>query len=330
MLRALFPLLAGLSLVLAPASTLTRGEIAQPELTGAAFAGEGRLFLTVSHGRQVFILNDGAARLGRGTVRLGIPDILSGRLDGQIDVDDLQDAAWDGAGYLYVAASHARTPDGDAPENHYRLARLHFDAAGKLLDARHSEGLLLAIQNNLPFLADAMRRTPARAGLNVGGLAWDAGKGELVVGLRAPTVTESRPRSHGGQEDAVVLRIHDPAALFTSPPQPAQLADVVKIDLHGEGIHGMCYDPERKGFWLVSGLSVAPGHPVTAPWALWFWDGVRSVREARLPSGLDMTHPSAVARGEVAGKPQLLLVEDGPTTSRFALFPVPELKAEEK
>jgi len=326
-LRALSSLLAGLSLALAPAAPVIRGEIAQPELTGAVMIRDNRLLLTASHGRQVFLLENGPARLARGNVKLGLPDYLSGKLDGQIDVDDLQDVTWDGTGNAYAIASHARTPDGDTPETHYRLARLHFDATGKLLDARHSEGLLLAIQNSLPFLADAMRRPPARAGLNIAGLAWDSRSNELVVGLRSPTVTESRPRPHGGQEDAVVLRIQNVDALFAGQPQAARLAPPVKIDLRGEGIHGMCYDPDRKGFWIVSGLSVALGHPVQAPWSLWFWDGAGAPREAALPAGVELEHPSAVCRVEVDGKPRLLLLEGGAASSRYAVIPVPELKA---
>lgn len=330
MLRALLPLLAGLSLALAPAAPVIRGEIAQPELTGAVMLRENRLLLTGSHGRQMFLLEGGPARLARGSVKLGLPDFLSGKLDGQIDVDDLEDVTWDGAGSAYAIASHARTPDGDTPETRYRLARLRLDTAGKLLDARHSDGLLLAIQNSVPFLADAMRRPPARAGLNIAGLAWDSRTGELVLGLRSPTVTESRPRPHGGQEDAVVLRIQNVDALFAGAPQAAKLASVVKIDLRGEGIHGMCYDPDRKGFWLVSGLSVAVGHPVQAPWALWFWDGTGEPREASLPGGTGLEHPSAVCRMEIDGNPRLLLVEGGANASRYAIIPVPELKVDAK
>lgn len=326
MLRALSSLLAGLSLALAPATPVTRGEIAQPELTGAVMLRDNRLLLTASHGRQVFLLNDGPARFAGGNVKLGLSDFLSGKLDGQINVDDLQDVTWDGTGNAYAIASHARTPDGDTPETHYRLVRLRFDATGKLLDARHSDGLLLAIQNGIPFLADAMRRPPARAGLNIAGLAWDPRTNELVVGLRSPTVTESRPRPHGGQEDAVVLRIQNVDALFTGTPQAARLAPIVKVDLRGEGIHGMCYDPDRKGFWLVSGLSVAVGHPVQAPWALWFWDGAGEPREASLPTGVDLEHPSAVCRVEVDGKPRLLLLEGGTARSRYTVIPAPELK----
>ena len=100
--------------------------------------------------------------------------------------------------------------------------------------------------NDVPFLADAVRRTPAKAGLNIEGLAWTP-EGHLLVGLRAPTVTESEPRPHGGQEDAVVLRLKNPEALFAEPRQPAQLGEVVKLDLRGQGIRGMCGDPDRKG-----------------------------------------------------------------------------------
>lgn len=314
----------GLAVGLTGVAAPIRGELPLPALTAAAPLPGGRLLLAGRHGLQVTVLEDAASRLRSGRVLPAESESVASALQGKVAVDDLQDAASDGAGNAYLVASHARSPDGDAPEEHFRMLRLRFSAAGRLAEARQSDALLRAIQSDVPFLADAMRRPPARAGLNIGGLAWDGPAGELVVGLRSPTVTESRPRPGGGQEDAVVLRIRNSEGLFAEPPQPARLADVVKINLRGEGIHGMCYDPDRRGFWIVSGLSVALGHPVQCPWALWFWDGTRAPREVPVPAGTELEQPAAVCRLEVEGRPRLLLLDGGPSTSRYALIPVPD------
>jgi len=295
-----------------------RGELAMRQVTGAAVIRDDRLLL-VSDTDGVALAEDAPARLPAGGALPAQP--LSG-LQGKVSLQDLEDVAWDGVGEAFVVTSHGRTPQGDAPEERYRLARLRFDATGKLLEARQTDALLQGLVNNVPFLGDSIRRTPARTGLNVGGLAWDP-QGHLLVGLRAPTITESAPRSHGGQEDAVVVRIKNPDGIFESPPQPALLGDVVKLDLRGQGIHGMAYDPGLKQWWLLSGLSAEPSHAVQSPWMLWLWDGKGEARQAALAPGTELAQPEAVCPVEIGGKPHLLLIDRGATTSRYVVVPTP-------
>lgn len=305
---------------LAAAAAPVRGAFTLPHVSGAAPLRDGRLAL-VAHGPNGVFILPGAPATGRVTV--GAAESLAGALKGQkTSLDDLEDAAWDGVDTLFVAGSHARDPLGDSPEARYRLGRLRFDATGKLLEAGHSDALLQAIQTEVPFLADSIRRTPARSGLNVEGLAFTP-EGHLLVGLRAPTITESTPRPHGGQEDAVVLRIKNADGLFEKPQQPALMGDTVKLDLRGQGIRGMAYDPTRKGIWILSGLSAEPTHAVTGPWALWFWDEKGAPKEVILPDDLQLKNPEAVCPLQVDGRPHLLLIEDGAKESPFALIPTP-------
>jgi hypothetical protein len=305
----------------APEPSTRTGQINVPGVTGAVMLRGDRLLLVSGARNGVYVLPTASERLlgGRAT-----PEPLA--LAGKVELEDLADATWDSSGDAFVLTSHGRTTFGDAPDARYRLARLHFDATGALLEARVSGALLQAVVNDVPFLADSIRRTPARAGLNAGGLAWDP-QGMLVIGLRSPTVTESRPRATEGQEDAVVLRVKNPDALFQEPPQPAQLADVVKLDLRGQGIHGLAYDPERKAYWLLSGLSVAPNHAVKSPWGLWLWDGTGAPRRVAVP-GVDLEAPGAVCRVEIDHTPYLLLIDPGKTTSRYALIPALGLREE--
>lgn len=305
-------------------TTVAVGVLDTPNISGAAFIRGNRLLLAADEGQRVYLIEDAVARLRAGRVTPTPQESLVSGLEGKVRLDDLEDAAWDGARDAYLIGSHGREPRGETPEERYRVARLRFDAVGKLTEVRQSGGLLQAIVADVPFLADAIRRTPARAGLNIEGLAWHP-DGALVVGLRAPTVTESTPRPHGGQEDAVILRIRNPQGLFAAPDTKADLADVEKLDLQGQGIRGMAYDPQRKAFWLLSGLSAEPTHPVRGPWALWLWDEKGSPRPARLPVGIELSDPEAVAWAELDGKPHLLLVEDGRPQCRYALLPASSL-----
>jgi hypothetical protein len=295
------------------------GTIECPNITGAAALSNGRLLLTRDGANGVLLIPDAAARFATGTVVPTETERLQSQLVGKTDLDDLQDAAPDGAGGAYLLASHARTRFGDAPEARYRLSRLRFDAAGKLVDARQSGALVESITRELPFLGDSVRRPPAKAGLCLEGLAVGP-QGELLIGVRSPTVTESRPRPHGGQEDAVVVPVRNPAELFAAPAKPVRFGEVVKLDLHGQGIRGLCYDPGRKGYWLLSGLSVQPGHPVKSAWSLWFWDGTSSPREVPLPPGTALESPGAICLLGTGASSRLLLIDGMAEKSSYVLL----------
>lgn len=306
-----------------PAGKVYRGRIAVSGVSGAALLRGNHLLLAAAGPNRLIRVDDALDRLRSCVVTPRTEEALAPQLGGKVELEDLEDVAWDGARDLFAGTSHSRTARGDAPDSRYRLARLRFDATGKLLEARQSDALLQAIVNRVPFLADSIRRTPARTGLNIEGLAWEP-PGQLVLGLRAPTVTESTPREHGGQEDAVVLRLKNPAALFSQPGQPAVLGDVVKLDLHGQGIRGMAYDPRLKAIWIVSGLSADPGYRVQSPWSLWLWKGEGVPRSIPLPEGLGLEQPETVTPLELEGRPYLLLIDSSRPASPYALIPAPE------
>jgi hypothetical protein len=281
-----------------------------------------RLLLVSDNSNGVAVLSDALHRLRSGDIVLRPEEQLTNSLAGKVELDDLEDVAWDGARDLFAVTSHSRTRGGEAPESRYRLARFRFDAEGMVSEARQTDALLTAIVNGLPFLADAIRRTPARTGLNIEGLAWDP-RGQLLIGFRAPTVTESKRREDGGQEDAVVVWLKNPDEVFAETGKPAVLGEVVKLDLHGGGIRGMAYDPRLKATWLLSGLSADPNHDVKSPWSLWLLKGEQPPREMKLPPNLGLEQPETVAPLELDGKPYLLLIDDGAPASPYALIPAP-------
>ncbi len=296
------------------------GEIELGEVSGAAVVRNGELVILADEGSTLYRLPEPGKTLLAG--KIGAREMVPWKdfSEARLSLDDLEDAAFDGVGMLYLITSHSRTRRGDGPPERYRLAGLRVDATGRLLEARQTDALLKGIVSQIPFLADAIRRTPARTGLNIEGLAWQPEQG-LLVGLRAPTITESTPRPHGAQEDAVVLRLANPEACLGGA-EPI-FGDTSKIDLQGQGIRGMVWDVKKGGCWILSGLSADPGHPVRSPWGLWFWKGSGAPIRIEVPKSLDLSQPEAIVRVETEKGPRLLIVDDSGKRSPYALLPIP-------
>lgn len=298
------------------------GRIAWPSVEGAAALPHDRLVL-ISASAPPMVLDNATQRLSAAAGALLDPDPAerdAAAARAHSIGGDLRSAAWSGE-VLYLVGSHARTPTGEAPSARYRVTSLTPAELDESAPGRAGEHLLTAIQQELPFLADALRHPPARAGLAIEAAAWSP-EGNLLLGLRSPTVTESIPRPRGAQEDAVILRWLNPEVLRQGDAVPARLAPVVKLDLHGQGLRDMVYDVELRGWWLLSGLAATPGHPVSAPWHLWWWDGVESPERIGL-SGVTLTAPGALTLLPTR-PPSLLLLEGAPSESRFLLVPRPE------
>ncbi len=291
-----------------------------PHARGLAPLPGGRWLVVASARNGVFI----ARRLEPG-VPISAVTALGPQLEGKVELEGLEDVAADGQGNVYLLAAHGRTPRGDAPESRLRLARLRFDPQGELLEARQTRALADAIVNQIPFLADALRRPPARAGLKLEGLAWSAG-GELLVGLRSPTVTESRPRPDGSHEDAVFLRIRNPAGPFSAVPEELVLGEVTTQNLGGQGVRGLAWDAARRRHWIVTGLSAEPNHPVASPWGLFAGAEGSAPARMRLPAGVAVSDPTGVALSN--GGTHLLLLEGSAADSRVSRIPLQFIEEE--
>jgi hypothetical protein len=296
------------------------------EVSGVAMLPGGRLIL-VSDEKHVFQITNAAKTLEKmlqspidATFNFGQEQGLE-ELPLPADSDDLEDAAWDGKGTLYVVASHSVSKKGKSKPERCVIVRWPIDATGKPASQGQTiEGLLDSLPKDLQ---SAVGRTAAKSGFNIEG-ATIAGDGSLLLGLRSPTETVSSDRkSPSTNEDAILLRIASPAALPYKPEK-------ITLDLHGEGVRGLCYDEKQKGCWIVSGASPdLPDDFPTSPWSLWFWaDGETGVQKKKisLPTGMEgPRNIESVCRVELgeAKKPYLLLTEDAKGSSPFWLVPLP-------
>ncbi len=303
-----------------PAPPAREIRIPVPDVTGLAAAPDGSLLL-VSRA-------DPARLLFRLPAEALLRDVVPGEVlavfrpgaqsDSLADPVDLAVGAGD---EIFVLGSHARSRFGDAPEARYRLARTVWGPNQPPGPLMATSALLDSIVETFPFLTDSIRRTPARAGLSLDGLAL-LPSGELLVGVRSPTITESTPRPAGGQEDAVVLTLRQPRSLFSEPRQPAHLSAAEKLDLGGQGIRAMCPAPGSEVF-ILSGLSVEPNHPVQSDWKVWRWNRKDPPRPLRLRTPPALKSPGALAVLPLHGKPTLLIGEGGPAESRVAAIDLP-------
>ena len=309
-----------------------QGTIRYPEVSGAEYLPGDRLLLASDeHGLRVVARASGQLRSGH--VLPEPAGALGKKVAKDFPLEDVEDVRFDGRATL---SRSSRPTGGTAGARRRRPATGSAASAWAPAASSRSPGIRTArwaILTELPPLAEASLRTPARGGLNVEGLAFDP-RGHLLVGLRSPTVTRSAKRKSKAREDAVVLRVCKLDDLFgDDPDEPAELLGVpdwrgdgradryaadatlgdkaALLDLGGQGVRGLRYDRDRSACWVLSGLSADPNHDVAQPWGLWLWDGGGGdPRPVGLPAGVGLTGPEAICLVPVDREPHLLVVED--------------------
>lgn len=304
----------------AAGARIITGAIQIPEISGAAFLPDDRLLVISDEGQTVFLLEQASQRLLTGDIaethfkKISLKDQLRGADDKAREVDDLEDVAWDRGSNVFLVTSHSQNRRGKSPVKRRTIVRLTLTPDGLSPDR------VFDLEEPAE-LKDATTRTPAQAGLNIEGAAWSQ-DGRLLLGLRSPTRTVDEERKPN--EDAILLEVKDLSAahLKAAAVKPA-------LDLKGSGIRGLFYDPEEHGLWIVAGLSPDPPDGIVerSIAALWFRHDDGTLTRSDLPEEVNksLSNVEAVTRGSIGEEkePHLLLVEDGPTVSRYVLFPVP-------
>lgn len=309
------------------------------EVSGAVNIGGDRVVVVTDEGYQVRVVSHAEATFKAGdadSFNQNMKPAASQTSGGKGLVDDIEDVAWDGARQaVFVLTSHSRSrkqdkvadPRADKPQRH-KLARLLLNGGGA--EAAHQEvDILEEALRQLPFVRAAMQR-PHEAGgddgtFNAEGLAFEQKTGELLIGLRSPTLR------HQGKSCAVVLRLKNPHELFDDKSaSPRFDPDPVYLDLGGLGIRCMTYDPERKGFWVVAGNSADPDAPPDLPHSsLWFWKPANHRRPLKRAEAdlLGLNNVEGVCLLKRDGESGLLLISDdgGGAESRYLWLRTPKL-----
>ena len=196
--------------------------------------------------------------------------------------DDLEGLAGDAQGRIYAITSHSSTRKGARRERRERLLRF-------AVEGGEATGMV-AYGGLRDALSGALSDIPADFDdLEIEGLAYDAGAGALLLGLRAPLV--------GGR--ALVIPVMNPAAVVEGRAGP-QFGPPALLDLQGSGIRALGYDPVLETYLIASERDDTS--------RLWTWDGTGEALP--LPAISLPENVEAFATVDVGGERRLLLLGD--------------------
>jgi hypothetical protein len=262
------------------------GVVHVPGTSGVLFVDDGRT-------REVFWMELSATGEQNGSP---VPVALSA------DVTDLEGITGSGK-HFYVVGSQSKATgfDGDG------LVRFTFDPARRRAEnVERIQGLKAWLAANVPELHGAARRSGDDV-LNIEAIAWDAKRGRLLLGLRAPVI--------GGNALVIPIRL-------ASPDGPLSAANLrvdgraIALPLQGAGIRSLEYDDRAGAFRVISG---APLNAVGRDFRILEWNGAAAApfgfREvARYAAKLK---PEGITRASLGGRSMTVVVFD---TGQFAIL----------
>ncbi len=248
---------------------------------------------------------------------------LSAELKNSIAVNDMEDVAWDKKGKTaFVLVSGSKNSSDERKAKREKLLQLTSDAGTGQFTGKEVPAFKDQIVTAFPELKPSVESDSGAGGdqgtFNMEGLAFVPGANlqsdKLLFGFRSPT--------HGN--DAIVITAKNPHQIFDTNAKAQFEKTPHHLDLHGQGIRGLCYDEERKGCWIVSGESANAEAVAHEGWKLWFWDMKMPPVEKTIEKG-GLKNAEAVCRMSLRGKPGLLLLEDaGENQCHYLLVPMPQ------
>ncbi|MCU0810002.1 MAG: DUF3616 domain-containing protein [Thiobacillaceae bacterium] len=214
-------------------------------------------------------------------------------------LDDLEALAIDRAGYVYALTSHSRSAVGKAKKARDKLVR--FRVEGRRMTAhslaRELRPALVAAHPELAAAAGILE-VKAGGGLNIEALEIGGDGQRLFFGFRSPLI-EGR---------AVIACVESLAAIFDAGETPRVAADLITLDLGGNGIRGMATVPALGGHLIISG----PVGRQPVPFRLWFWSGRVGEPARRVSVGArdEFQHAEGVTPAVIDGQARIVIVSD--------------------
>lgn len=217
-------------------------------------------------------------------------------IDLGVSIEDIEGITTDGT-HFYVVSSQSR-PKAIEKEG---LVRFKFDARTQKAEAVESlGGLKNFLVENVAELRSEGEKMGKDGGLNIEGLAWDARRNRLLLGLRSPVVN--------GDALLVPLKLRNPRGTFSIENLEVEGSKAIRLPLRGAGIRGIEYDGRAKVFRVISGATEDQGQ---TDFGLWEWNGDETqpaVTETKRFD--DDLKPEGVARVTAGGRDFLFIVCD--------------------
>jgi hypothetical protein len=213
-----------------------------------------------------------------------------------VNIEDIEGITTDGT-YFYVVSSQSR-PKAIAKEG---LVRFKFDAQSQSIEVVEAiSGLKSFLVENVAELRGEGDRKGKDGGLNIEGLAWDARRGRLLLGLRSPIVD--------GHALLVPLRLRDPRGAFSVDNLEVEGSRAIRLPLGGIGVRGVEYDGQANVFRIISGAAEDQDQ---TDFGLWEWNGDEKQPVLRETNRFDpKLKPEGVARVTVGSRDFMLIVFD--------------------
>lgn len=234
--------------------------------------------------------------------RLALPEPIGVHFG---EIEDLESAAIDPAGWIYAITSHSPKKSGKPDADREKLVRFQV-GAGHWISPQLEPSLKAMIITRYPAL-NHLPSSQLPAPLNIEGLAFDPKANALLLGLREPLI----------EDRAVVVQIENPQAVFDRAEPPRLSPDPLLLTLDGGGIRSLCWDAAARGFWVLSQRN-------SDPFQLWFWSGSSEdePKPVRWPGEFGEHRPEGITPVTIHGRRLLLVVSDegDPDKDRPAAF----------
>ncbi len=230
------------------------------EPSGVAYLSDGRVVVVEDDGDRPIRLFSTA--LDNGALVL-TPEKLKG---GFPNVDDLEGVSVGKNDKVFLITSHSQTKKGKRSELREQLIALTIHA-GQNVTVESFGNLMPYVQSRLK---DSLKLKDKQLDdINIEGLAFDATKEILFIGLRSPAY----------KKKAIILSLLNPYDLFNKKQNPVFDDEIILLDLEGAGIRAIIYDKKNNRYLLAGEAENKKGKLRSRIWA---WDGQPNGKVSRL------------------------------------------------
>lgn len=264
---------------------------------------DGRIFVVedeTAHAVAILTLRgDGSFEVERFDVETFFTPILD-RTKPRIP-DDFEGMAIDNDGYVFAITSHSRGKDGKVYPQREQFIRFRLDGNEPREMAAYGN-LKADISAVHALLAKSVEITDVKnaGGFNIEGLAFDRNEQAMLIGFRSPQADGK----------AVLVWLENPRDLFEGGTRAAIGSEMILLNLKGDGVRGMAYDPKLEGFLIISGPA---SRDRTLNFGLWFWSGEAGIEpvpvEIPVP-GTEIRRGECVSPIRCNGNDLVLLMRD--------------------